>query len=101
MLSTVQGNSVICLVQVNNFPPFTLEVKYGLVSFLYRKDTSLIHLMLRSPHSPLLLLPAFLCMSLSYLPSTLCAHFKFLIQLSESKACIAAILFSLIYLHSV
>lgn len=48
VLSTVQGNSVICRVQVNNFPPFTLEVKYGLVSFLYHKDTSLIHLMLHS-----------------------------------------------------
>lgn len=59
MLSTVQGNSVICLVQVNNFPPFALEVKYGLVSFLYHEDTSVIHLTL---HSLLLLffLPAFL-----------------------------------------
>lgn len=34
VLSMVQGNRVICLVQVNNFPPFTLEVQYGLVSFL-------------------------------------------------------------------
>lgn len=50
-LSTVQGNSVICLVRVNNFPPFTLEVKYGLVSSLYREDTSLIHLTLHSPCS--------------------------------------------------
>ena len=48
MLSTVQGNSVICLVQVNNFPPFALEVKYGLVSFLYHEDTSVIHLTLHS-----------------------------------------------------
>lgn len=92
MLSTVQGNSVICLLQVNNFPPFTLEVKYGLVSFLYH--------ITHSPHAPLS--PAlFASISLSYLSSTLCAHFKFLIQLSESKACIAAIPFSLIYLHSV
>ena len=97
MLSTVQGNSVICLVQVNNFPPFALEVKYGLVSFLYHEDTSVIHLTLHSLSCSFF----FASISLSYLSSTLCAHFKFLIHLSESKARIAAIPFSLIYLHSV
>lgn len=76
----------------------TLEVKYDLVSFLDHKDTSLIHLALLSL---LLLSLALRSTSPSYLSSTLCAHFKFLIHLSESKACIAAILFSLICLHSV
>lgn len=89
MLSTVQGNSVICLFQVNNFPPFALEVKYGLVSFLYHKDTSLIHLTLHS------LLLFFASMSLSYLSSTLCAHFKFLSFQVKSLYCRNSLFFDL------
>lgn len=100
MLSVVQGNRVIWLEKVNNFLPLTLEVKCGLFSSCYHEGTSLVQLMLHSLWRFFFFSPAFLCVSLSYLSSTLCAHSRFLVSLFWSKVCSAAILFSLIYLPS-
>lgn len=78
VLSTVQGNSVICLVRVNDFPPFTLKVKYGLVSLLYHKDASFIHPTL---HSLLLFVPE--CLYLICLPHSVLTSHDLSTSLSE------------------